>query len=111
MGRELGDRGEHVARHRAHRSVRRQRDPPRLAAAVFGDRLMGVQVERHDQRARAVGRRQRQSLPAARAQLQRRVLELRLGRGQLRRQLAEQLGVRVQGVAGLAPLLIGDGWP
>ena len=71
--------------------------------AVLGDRLVGVQVERDDERARAVGRRQRRRLPAARGQPQRRVLELRLGRRQRRRQLAEHLRVRVQRVARRAP--------
>jgi DNA-binding transcriptional LysR family regulator len=51
---------------------------------VFDDRLMAVQVQCHDQRPRAVRRRQRRRLPAARGQPQRRVLELWLRRRQLR---------------------------
>jgi hypothetical protein len=37
---ELGDRGKHLARHRAHRAVRCQRDPARPAAAVLDDCLV-----------------------------------------------------------------------
>ena len=39
------------------------------------------------------------------------VLELRLGRGQLHRQLAQQLGVGVQRVTGRLPLLVGQRGP
>ena len=78
---------------------------------MLGDRLVGVQVERHHERARAIGGRQRQRLPASRGQAQRRVLQLRLGRGERDRQLAEHLGVGVQGVAGLPPLGVGECGP
>ena len=84
-------------------AVGRQRDAPPAAVAVLGDRLVGVQVQRHHERARAVGRRQREGLPPARGEPQRRVLELRLGRRDRRRELAQDLGVRVQRVAGRAP--------
>jgi len=39
------------------------------------------------------------------------VLELWLGRGERHRQLAEDLGVRVERVAGFAPLLVGKRGP
>ena len=81
----------------------------RAPVAVLDDRLVRVQVERDDERPRAVGRRQRQRLPAARGQAQRGVLELRLGRRERHRELAEHLRVRVQRVAGRAPRLVGEG--
>jgi hypothetical protein len=71
--------------------------------AVFDDRLLRSEAHSHDHRTGAVRRRQRQRLRAPRAQSQRRVLQLRLGRAELRHQLAQQLGVRMQGVAGCVP--------
>ena len=62
-----------------------------------------VEVERDDERAGAVGGGQRRRLPAARGQAKRGVLELGLGRGERRGELAEHLGVGVQRVAGRAP--------
>ena len=50
--------------------VGRQRDPRLTTAAVLDDGLVGVQVKRRDDRARPVGRRQRECLPTTRAQPQ-----------------------------------------
>ncbi len=96
---EVAHGGEHVARHVGHRPVGGQRDPGLPPVAVLGDRLVALEVERDDDRAGAVGRRQRERLPPARAQPQGGVLELRLGRGERRGQLAEDLRVGVQRVA------------
>ena len=99
---------EHLARHLAHGPVGGERDPCLVAGAVLDDGLVRVQVKRRDDRARAVGRRQRLRLPAARAEPQGGVLELRRGRGQLHCELSEHLGVRVEGVAGRAPRAVGE---
>ena len=108
---ERADRRHHLARDVADGAVRCQCDASRAAVAVLGDRLMGVQVQRDDQRARAVRRREREGLPATRAEAQRGVLKLRLGRGERRRQLAEDLRVRVERVAGRAPRFVRDRRP
>ena len=73
----------------------------RATIAVLGHGVMRVQVQRNDQRAGAIGGRERQCLPAAPDQAQRGVLELRFGRRQRRSELAEHLrvGVRVSHVA------------
>ena len=75
-------------------------------STVVDDGLVGVQVEDEAERARPVGCGQRQRLPAADGQPQRRVLELRLRRRQHRGQLPEHLRVGVQRVAGRAPPLV-----
>ena len=62
---EVADRRQQLARDLADRPIGRERDAPRAPVAVLGHRLVGVQVERDDERARAVGRRQRECLPAA----------------------------------------------
>jgi hypothetical protein len=93
---ELADRGEEIARDVADGAVGRQRDAPRAAVAVLGDRLVPVQIQRDDERPGTVGRRERERLPATRSQAQRRVLELRLRRRGPRGQLPEHVGVRVQ---------------
>ena len=59
---------QQVARHVGNRPVRGERDALRSTVAVLGDRVMGVQVERDDQCAGAVGRGQRQGLPSASAE-------------------------------------------
>ena len=105
------DRREHLARDLADRPVRRERDLPDTPVAVLDDRFVAAQVERDHQRARAVGRRQRQRLPAACAQPQSRVLKLRLRRSERHRQLAQHLRVRVQRVARRAPGLEGKRRP
>ena len=74
---------EHVAGHLRHRAVGCQRDPRLMTGAVLDHGLVRVQVKRSDDRAGAVGRRQRKRLPAARAQPQGGVLELWLGRREL----------------------------
>ena len=97
------DGGEQLARDVRDRSVRGQRHARGAPVAVLGERLVSVQVEAGDERARAVGRRQRPRLPAARRQAQGGVLKLRLGRRERHRQLAEDLRMGVQRVAGVAP--------
>ena len=103
---EVADGSQQLARHVGDRPVGGERDARRSTVGVLGDRVVGVQVERDDQRAGAVGRRQRQGLPPAPAEAQSGVLELRLGRGERHRELAEHLGVRVQRVAGGAPRFV-----
>jgi hypothetical protein len=66
--RRLGGCGE-VLRHLA-----------RVITGVLHHRLVRVQVQRHHQRPGAIRRGQRPGLPAARAQPQRGVQQLRLGR-------------------------------
>ena len=108
---EVADGSQQVARHVGDRPVRAEWDALRSTVGVLGDRVMGVQVERNDQRAGAVGSRQRQGLPPACAEAQRGVLELRLFRGEGDRELAEDLRVRVQRVAGCTPRLVGKRRP
>jgi hypothetical protein len=72
---------------------------------------MHAQVKGCDDRAGAVGRGQRERLPAARAQPQRGVLQLRLGRGKLHGELSEHLRVRVERVAGRAPGAVAERSP
>ena len=85
---------QQLARDRADRPVRRERDAaPDAPVAVLDDSLVRVQVERDDERARAVRRRQRRRLPAAGGEAQRRVLELRLRWRERDGELAEHLRV------------------
>src|SRR5204862_6093471 len=60
-----------------------------------------------DEGARAVRRRGRRGLPSSRGQPQRRVLQLRLGRRERHRELAEDLRVGMDGVARRAPRVVG----
>ncbi len=90
----------------ADRAIGGERDAAGPAVGVLHYRLVPVQVERGDQGAGAVRGRQRGGFPAPRGQPERGVLELGLGRGQPDGQLAEHLGMRVQGVAGCLPVLI-----
>jgi putative spermidine/putrescine transport system ATP-binding protein len=108
---KLAHRGQHPAGHLADRPVGGERNPLGPAAAVLDDRLVDPQVQRDNQGSGAVGRGQRRGLPAPCRQPQRRVLQLRLGRRQLHRELAEDLGMRVQGVTRRAPLLIRECGP
>ncbi len=103
VARERADRVEHVARDRADRPVRGERDPRAAAVGMVHDRLVGVQVEDQGERAGPVRGGQRQRLPAADGQPQRRMLELRLRRREHRGQLPEHLRVGVEGVARRAP--------
>jgi hypothetical protein len=103
---ELANGRQHFARHLTHRPVRGQWHGAPPPVGAFDDRLVGVKVERHDEGARAVGRGQRRRFPAPRSQPQRRMLELRLGRRQRRRELAQHLCMSVEGVEGLAPVFV-----
>ena len=100
------DRGQHLPRHLPDGPVRGQRDAFRRPGAVLDHRLVPVQVQRGDQRAGTVRCGQRRGFPAARGQPQGRVLQLGFGWRELHRQLAEDLGVRVQRVAGRAPPIV-----
>ena len=99
-------RRQHLPRHLADRPVGGEGDALDPAGAVLHDRLVKMQIEGGDQRPAAIRGRQRGGLPAARGQPQRRMLKLRLGRGQLGRQLAEHLGMGVERVAGRSPVLV-----
>ena len=103
---EPGNRRQHRARDLADRAIGGECDPLDPAVAVLDDRFVAAQVERHCERTGTVGRRQRQRLPPAHAEAQRRVLKLRLGWGKSNRQLAEHLRVPMQRVARRAPLLV-----
>ena len=105
--REVAYRGEQLAGHLGNGPVRREGDPPGAPVAVLGDRIVTLQIERHDERTRSVGCRERQGLPSPGREPQRRVLQLGLGWSQRDRQLAEHLSVRVQRVAGGPPRLVG----
>ena len=82
-----------------------------IPVGVFDDGLVGAQIEGGHDRARAVGCGQRERLPSARGQAQGGVLQLGLRRRQRDRQLAQQLRVSVQRVAGLLPFPVVDGGP
>ena len=101
-------RGQQLTTDGADRSVTGERDPLLGAAAALDDRLVAAQIERDDDRARTIGRRQGSGLPATGGQPQRGVLELRLGRGEGHRQLAQHLRVGVQRVARFAPGAVGE---
>jgi len=105
--RECADRRQHVAGHLSYRPVRRERDAFCSSVTVLRDGLMGPLVQRDDQRTGAVRCRQRKRLPARYGQAQRGVLQLGLGRSQRRGQLAQNLRVDVQGVAGGTPGAVG----
>ncbi len=94
--------------HLGNRPVRRERDPPCAPVAVLGHRLVIVQVECRNERTRSVACREREGLPSSCGETQRRVLQLRLGRGQRDGELAEHLRVRVQRVARGPPCLVGE---
>ena len=98
---------EHLARDLCHGPVRGERSPAAAPVRVLHHGRVLVQVKRGDERAGAVGCRQRRRLPSARCQPQRRVLKLWLGRRQPRRELAQHLRVGMQRVARLAPILVG----
>ena len=108
---EVAHGGQQLACHVGDGAIGGQRDAVRSTVGVLGDGVVAVEVQRDDQCAGAVGRRQRQGLPPAPAQAQRGVLQLRLRRGQHRRELAEDLRVGVHGVAGRAPRLVGKRQP
>jgi hypothetical protein len=94
---QAAHRLEHLARHLSDGPIGRERDPALSPAAVLENRLVGVQIQRCDEGSGAIGRRQWKRFPATRAQPQRGVLELGLGRRELDRELSENLRVRVEG--------------
>src|SRR5205807_6946399 len=87
----------------ANRLIRRQRDALPAAVTVLDERVVSAQVESHDNHPGAVRQRERERLPPACGQPQCGVLKLRLWRRQRGGQLAENLRVRMQRVAGRAP--------
>ena len=102
---------ELITSHFAHGPVGGERDLASPAGAVLDHGFVRTEVERDRHGARAVRRRHWCGLPAAGGQAQRRMLELRLGRGKSHRELAEQLGVGVERVARCAPLVVREGVP
>ena len=98
--------GQQLAGHLGNGTIGRERDLERAPVAVLDDRIVALQIERNDERARSVGCRQREGLPSPRREPQRGVLQLWLGRSQCDRQLPEHLRVRVQRVAGGLPRLV-----
>jgi hypothetical protein len=102
---------EYLARDLRYGSVGGEGDPYLSPAAVLDQSLVRAQVKGCDECAGAVGRRQRKRLPAARAEPQGRVLELRLGWGELHRKLSERLRMRMERVAGGAPGSVAQRWP
>jgi hypothetical protein len=107
LPRQVPDSLEDLAGDEPDGHVGDERDVGGGAAAVLDHRAVAVQVERDPERARPVGRGQRGRLEPPRRQPQRRVLQLRLGRGERRRQLAQHLRVGVQRVAGVLPIGVG----
>src|SRR6185437_5434794 len=83
----------------------------RATVDVLDHDFVPMQVERDAERAGSVRGRERRSLPAAYAQPQGGVLQLRLRRRQLRSELAEHLRVRVQRVARRRPLVVSQRGP
>jgi hypothetical protein len=102
---------QHRTRYLPDRAVGGERDAVGAPVRVLDQGLVGPQIEHDDKRSGAVGRRQQTRFPPSRREPQRRVLKLRLRRSQRHRELAEDLGVRVQRVAGRAPPLIRHGRP
>jgi len=91
--------------------VRREGDAVSSAVAVLDQHVVLVQVEDDDERPGTVRRRERMGLPAPGGQSQRRVLQLRLGWRQGDGELAQHLGVGVQGVERGPPRLVGERRP
>ena len=108
---QCADHRQHLAGHVRDRPVRRERDVSGSSVAVLGDDLVGPQVQRDGQRTGAVWCWQRECLPAAYRQAHRGVLQLGFGRSERRGQLAQNLGVGVQGVAGGTPGVVGERRP
>jgi hypothetical protein len=108
---EVADSTQYVPGYVADCPVWRERDAAHPPVAVFSNHLVAVEVQGDDQRTRSVRCWQWQGLPPAGAEPQRGVLELGLGRGQGDRQLSEQLGMGVQGVAGGTPRSVCECWP
>ena len=65
---KVADGSQQLARHVGNWPVRDERDALRSTVGVLSDCVMGVQVERDDQRAGTVGRWQRLGLPSASAE-------------------------------------------
>jgi hypothetical protein len=98
---------EQIARDFSDGPVGSEPNPCHPPVAVLGESFVRVQVERDHERPRAVGRRQWKRLPAARAETQGGVLQLRLGRGERYGELSEDLRMRVERVARRAPRGVG----
>jgi hypothetical protein len=106
-----GDLLQDLASDLRHWPLRREGDPGFPPAAVLDDGLVRMEVQSCDERTRTIGGRQRSGLPAAGAEAQGGVLELRLRRRERDRELPEDLRVRMQRVAGRTPGLIGERRP
>ena len=102
---------EHLPRHLGDGPIRGQRDSRLSPVAVLNECLVSSQVEPGDDRAQAIGRGQHPRLPAAGRQSKGGMLELGLRRSELDRQLAEDLSVGVECVAGLGPRFVRERGP
>ncbi len=100
-----------LAGHLGHWSVRHQRNADLASIGVLHERLVGAEVQPGDDRAGTVRRREDVGLPPAGREPERSMLQLRLGRCQLDGQLAQDLGVGVERVAGVGPGLVGERGP
>ena len=103
---QIGHCSQQLARHLGDGPVRAQRDGVCAPVAVLGYGAMVAEIERRDQRAGVIGCGERQRLPSTRGEAERSVLELRFGRREGDRELAQDLSVRVQRVARRAPRLV-----
>ena len=108
---KVADRGQDIAGHLGDGSVGDERDAVGASVAVFDDGVVGVEVEGNDERAGAVGGGERRGFPAAGGEAKGGVLELRFGWRQRDGELPEDLGVGVQGVAGVPPCFVRQCWP
>jgi hypothetical protein len=78
---EFADRAEQLLGYLADRTVGRERDVVRSTVVVLSQCFVATQVQRDDQRPGPIRGWQRQRLPSAGAEAQRRVLKLRFGWG------------------------------
>ena len=108
---EVANRSEHGSGHLPDRTVRRERNAPDPSIAMFDQRLMATQIERHHQGTGSIRSWQWPRLPAASGEPECCVLELRLRGSQGHGKLSEHLGMCMQGVAGCGPGFIGERRP
>ena len=94
-----------------HRPVRPERDALRPPVAVLHHVVMPVQIEGHHECTGPVRRRERQRSPSPERSVEGRRAGVGFGRGQRNSQFAQELGVRVQGVAGRSPGVVGQRLP